>query len=275
MKATFFLCAILNISLGNASCDAYSSSRSPLGGASAEHGRISRVNRTSRRQPVYRQDLRVNALTTQEDDGGEHGKNRLDRIRGGGYQVQNLNASYMKLLEDYPCKTKSITAGVVTAIGDVIAQSIEARVAGVRTSFDILRLLSFTVAGTVYVGPFVHYIYEVLWMIGRKLERMGVTKTWRTITQVIIDQTIGVWLFFPTYFYVFEIAEGMVAGRSPMFSRATAKVKNELIGVIISNYRLWPLVNYINFSYVPESLRVLFGNIVSIFWNAYLCTKMA
>lgn len=271
MKANVFFCVIIKMSLGNASCKAFSFASV---GVLSEHSGVNVVHRI-RRQQRYRQEMRSNAQATQEDDKGETGKTNLNKIRGGENQLQRLNASYMKLLGNYPCRTKSLTAGIVTAIGDVIAQSIEARVAGVKLCVDIVRLWSFTIAGTIYVGPFVHYIYEMLWVIGRKLEDMGVTKTWRTMAQVFIDQTVGVWVFFPTYFYVFEIVEGMVAGRSPIFSRATSKIKDELIKVIISNYRLWPLTNYINFSYVPENLRVLVSNIVSVFWNAYLCTKMA
>lgn len=37
-----------------------------------------------------------------------------------------------------------------------------------------------------------------------------------------------------------------------------------------ANYKLWPLANAINFSLVPLKLRVLFANVVSVFWNMYL-----
>jgi hypothetical protein len=33
---------------------------------------------------------------------------------------------------------------------------------------------------------------------------------------------------------------------------------------------VWPLVSLISFALVPPQLRVLFGNIVAIFWTAYV-----
>lgn len=204
--------------------------------------------------------------------------------RGGGSdddglvlvgKIKRLNASYMHLLDNHPCQTKSISAGFVTAIGDVLAQCIERWVEGTSFVLNFHRMWAFTIAATVFVGPFVHYIYELLWLIGRRLEDVGVPKTWRTMIQVIFDQTVGVWTFYPTYFYVHALVEALVMNKFPDFSQIQGKIKNELFGVIVSNYKLWPIANYVNFTYVPENLRVLFSNFVSILWNAYLCTRMA
>jgi hypothetical protein len=34
--------------------------------------------------------------------------------------------------------------------------------------------------------------------------------------------------------------------------------------------QIWPLVSLINFAWVPPNLQVLFGNVISIFWTAYV-----
>jgi hypothetical protein len=36
-----------------------------------------------------------------------------------------------------------------------------------------------------------------------------------------------------------------------------------------SSWKMWPLVNFIMFRYVPENMQILFGNIVSFVWNIY------
>lgn len=202
----------------------------------------------------------------------------LLNVRGGkedelpSTTKKGFNAAYIRLIEKYPVRTKSITAGMITALGDLIAQFIECTVAGASIVFDFRRLLGFTIAATIYVGPFVHYIYELLWFFGRRMEAKGIQKTWRTIAQVLFDQTIGVWLFFPSYFYVHAVVEGAILGRAPTKPDVNTKV---LYKVIVSNYKVWPLANFLNFTFVPENLRVLVSNIVSILWNAYLCTQMA
>jgi hypothetical protein len=49
----------------------------------------------------------------------------------------------------------------------------------------------------------------------------------------------------------------------------------ELLNVIRTNYLVWPLASYLIFRRVPEALRVLASNLVAIFWNAYLCSRIA
>jgi len=58
-------------------------------------------------------------------------------------------------------------------------------------------------------------------------------------------------------------------------STATAKIFDNLGSVILTNYKLWPLVNWISFTFCPVPLRVLLNNVVGVLWNAFLCTKMA
>jgi hypothetical protein len=36
-----------------------------------------------------------------------------------------------------------------------------------------------------------------------------------------------------------------------------------------SAWKMWPLVNFIMFRYVPEHMQILFGNLVSFIWNIY------
>lgn len=39
---------------------------------------------------------------------------------------------------------------------------------------------------------------------------------------------------------------------------------------MITNYKIWPLAQVINFTFVPIQHRVGFVQLVAIFWNAYL-----
>lgn len=56
---------------------------------------------------------------------------------------------------------------------------------------------------------------------------------------------------------------------------AHTKCKQEILNVFVTQFYIWPVANWVNFVYVPENLRVLFSNIISVFWNAYLCSKLA
>lgn len=49
----------------------------------------------------------------------------------------------------------------------------------------------------------------------------------------------------------------------------------DLAAVWVAQYKVWPLVDWFNFSYVPEAFRVLFIGFVTLFWNIYLATMLA
>jgi len=53
------------------------------------------------------------------------------------------------------------------------------------------------------------------------------------------------------------------------------KLKRQLLAVLKKAWLLWIPVNLISYGFVPLELRVLFGNIVSIFWTAYLISTVS
>ena len=48
------------------------------------------------------------------------------------------------------------------------------------------------------------------------------------------------------------------------------KLQKSYISGLKANYMVWPLVQAINFKFVPLDLRVLVVNIVSLGWNCFL-----
>jgi hypothetical protein len=45
--------------------------------------------------------------------------------------------------------------------------------------------------------------------------------------------------------------------------------------VLITQYKVWPAVNLINFNFVPEPFRAVVTSIVSLAWNVYLTETVA
>jgi hypothetical protein len=136
-------------------------------------------------------------------DGDGDGSSGDDKVLG--LTARALYSRYQGLLSRAPLVTKSVSAGLITLLGDVIAQWLESRIEGYY-GWNVVRMAAFTVAGGFFVGPFVHYWYEVLWAVGRRLPANTPSKL-TTLLQVFLDQTIGVALFFPAYFYVYEACE--------------------------------------------------------------------
>lgn len=51
---------------------------------------------------------------------------------------------------------------------------------------------------------------------------------------------------------------------------ASDKLNSTYWPALSRNWMVWPIVQFINFKYVPLELRVLVVNIVSLGWNCYL-----
>lgn len=217
------------------------------------------------------------SLSTEDHDGAPPpSPDTIVHCRGGGLVTRSYSA-YIKQIRERPLRTQSLTAAFISLVGDVLSQILESKmgVGGAPFALNFTRLGAFTVAGAIFTGVFVHVFYERLWEMGRWQERRGIPKVLQILSQNIVDQTIGVALFFPAYFYVYEYAEALVGLRAPSIAAATAKMQSEMISVLVAQYRVWPLANLINFWLIPEHLRVAVSNIIAVFWNAYLCAKVA
>jgi hypothetical protein len=49
----------------------------------------------------------------------------------------------------------------------------------------------------------------------------------------------------------------------------------DLAAVWVTQYKVWPAVDWFNFTYIPEQMRVLFIGFFTLFWNCYLATMLA
>ena len=188
-------------------------------------------------------------------------------------QTPSLKAVYDWYLESCirkPFLAKGITAGTIAALGDVIAQNIE----GSR-SFSAIRVATFFFCNLLFTGPFLHLWYTFLndvgdWMDTRFVE---ISKLKKTVAQVVLDQTLGISVFFPLYICIYDMFDSVIRlHRLPSWSQATEKCQKHVRSIILTQFRVFPIANMINFGLIPSELRVLFTSTVSIFWNIYLCS---
>jgi len=176
---------------------------------------------------------------------------------------------YLHQCTDRPIRTKSVTAAIIGALGDVLSQRLLGK------SLSLQEVAAFFLVGLLYVGPFVHVWYEVLNRLGRYGMSCGLGPRGKVLMQLVVDQTLGVLIFFPSYFFAYEGMDAVVQWRRPSLSKARETCVEQIGKVFWMQYRIFPLCNWVNFSLVPEPLRVLFSNTVSVFWNIYLCRAVA
>lgn len=183
---------------------------------------------------------------------------------------------YIRQCAENALVTKSVSAAIITLLGDVLAQKFESFLAGEFQPLDFHRMVAFFFCGLVYVGPYVHFWYDTLFRLGKWLERKyKTTKYGQVLAQILVDQSIGVAIYFPSFFYVFEILESFVHGQAPSMETASKKCFGQIGNLLSMQYKIFPITNTFNLVFVPPELRVLFSNVLSIFWNIYLCTLLA
>jgi hypothetical protein len=174
---------------------------------------------------------------------------------------------------------------MIAGLGDIIAQKLESRTGtatGGLNVFNGRRVFTFFLCNASFTGPFVHYWYRLIGAIGHKMQERydGIPKWYQVLMQVMIDQTVGVLVFFPLYLFLYDVLDSIIQQRhqylsSPtLFTDAYNKMIQNIYHVVLMQYRIFPISNTVNFAVVPEQLRVLFSNTVSLFWNIYLCSKL-
>jgi hypothetical protein len=129
-----------------------------------------------------------------------------DPGRGG-----NLLERYSRLVDERPLVTKTVTVGFVSAIADLFSQVMAPPV---PLPISWSRVTAFTLTGLFFIGPYLHIWYCQLNRMFAMPRRNHVT---RTVVKMLVDQTVGVCIFFPLYFISMEISESIVTRRGKFF----------------------------------------------------------
>ena len=101
----------------------------------------------------------IDGYTISEDDDV---KTRSSRCSCIGI-LTAFGSMYATLLETHPVRTKSLTAGSLAVVGDVLAQLIEFG-SDLRDSdimFDRRRIFAMFIEGTFVSGPMLHFVFEL------------------------------------------------------------------------------------------------------------------
>ncbi|CEM18202.1 unnamed protein product [Vitrella brassicaformis CCMP3155] len=176
---------------------------------------------------------------------------------------------YLSLLSDYPLRTKSLTCGVLSAVSDLLSQYL------IQTKHHVpVEKMVFTrksaqrqfVIGLIVRGPVLHYWFGWVERLFQKWPPQG-SKT--VLTKVVFDQLV----FAPFFLALNFVVVGLAEGRSPQ--AIARELQSRLFDVWKKNVCLWPIVGLIQYRYVPPKLRVFVGNLVSVFWTAYLLSRIS
>jgi len=168
----------------------------------------------------------------------------------------------------YTPNTKSLTSCATNAFSDVLCQKLiitskeeESDTSTLPLTIDKERLGQAAVTGLIWSGPVTHYWYKLLFgklTISIKDPIIGL------VVQILLDSIIFSPVTVSGYFTLRSIMEGSgIEGIKD-------KLSTRLVKTVFGAWKFWPAANIINFGLIPLEFRVLYMNVLSIFWSFYL-----
>ncbi|KAJ8415284.1 hypothetical protein AAFF_G00422640 [Aldrovandia affinis] len=177
---------------------------------------------------------------------------------------RRLLQQYLLLLKKYPILTKSVTSGILSALGNLLSQTLERRKnikdGSSKKDVDLLGPARFAIYGLCVTGPLSHYFYQLLELL------LPSTVPYCTLKRLLLDRLVFAPAFLLLFFFVMNALEGRT------FSAFQGKVRAGYWPALKMNWKVWTPFQFININYVPVEFRVLFANLVALFWYAYLAS---
>ncbi|XP_046872817.1 peroxisomal membrane protein 2 [Hypomesus transpacificus] len=181
-------------------------------------------------------------------------------IRQSSFHVRLLQ-QYLGLLKNYPILTKSVTSGILSALGNILSQTLEARKKTKDLKkIDITGPTRYAIYGLFVTGPVSHVFYQLMEVL------MPASEPYCVVKRLLLDRLVFAPAFLMLFYFVMNILEGK------SLSDFEGKVRTSYWTALKMNWKVWTPFQFININYIPVQFRVLFANMVALFWYAYLAS---
>ncbi|KAL6212584.1 PREDICTED: protein Mpv17-like [Fragaria vesca subsp. vesca] len=185
---------------------------------------------------------------------------------------------YQNCLVSHPVKTQVISSGLIWGVGDIAAQTITHSTANkdnqIQTQthqgedeelkINWRRVIKTSLFGFGFVGPVGHLWYQGLdrYIKSRLLLKQN---SFRFVaSKVAIDG----FLFGPLDLLVFFTYMGFAAGKS--VPQIKEDVKRDFLPAFVLEGGIWPIVQVVNFRFVPVRYQLLYVNVFCLLDSSFL-----
>jgi peroxisomal membrane protein 2 len=190
--------------------------------------------------------------------------------RGWTDEAVTLFQNYDNQMKKRPIITKIWSCFFIGVFGNMLSQLL------MSGSLSAYRMITYGLFQVLYFAPVVHYWFQVVEEFGNLSLFSQVPNFMKVLSMTAFDQTIGAPLILSGFFIFFTCWSALLGGTCfstglpALLAQGFAKVVADLPATLVANWKLWPFANFINFRFVPLDYRIIFTNVVSIFWNIYL-----
>jgi protein Mpv17 len=194
-----------------------------------------------------------------------------DRFRySSGYRrfssyVHRIGNAYSEALDKHPYTIQMLQSGFLGGAGDATTQYFEHQwdeEAKIKPRpWDFWRTFACAWFGIYFMGPVGH-----IWYV--KLEEFCVKyckKKWQMIFTKVCGDTF---VFGPVCLWAFFVSVSLMEGTR--WDRIQKKLWRDFVPTYLVDYSFWPLVQSINFRYVPVHHQLLVVNLMCYFDDIFL-----
>jgi len=180
-------------------------------------------------------------------------------------QLSHAWKVYGHFLNVLPLPTKCLTSAVLTYTGNVVTQKFFEG----QPRMNQTRALKFVIF-SLMLTPLSHYWYLLLDAVFPKETRKeNESKKGGSINANIIKKLLADELLYDPFCLLFFFTViGVLDGQN--WAQIVQRIKSSYWTTQKMSWRVWPLVQLVNFSIVPGHLRLPFINLVSFFWGIFL-----
>ncbi|XP_058630944.1 peroxisomal membrane protein 2-like, partial [Onychostoma macrolepis] len=151
-------------------------------------------------------------------------------------------------------------SGILSALGNLLSQALEYRKSNKENSpkkeINVLGPVHFAIFGLFITGPVSHYFYHLLEVL------LPNTIPYCLIKRLLLERLVFAPAFLLLFYVVMNALEVIYSYLVTPYTQHWMKM----------NWKVWTPIQFININYVPVQFRVLFANLVALFWYAYLAS---
>ncbi|KAG2391833.1 hypothetical protein C9374_013318 [Naegleria lovaniensis] len=201
---------------------------------------------------------------------------------------------YSELLIEHPVKTKSISCGIITCLGDAITQNMIAKSSKNNSHHDnttqqhsLVRSLKMFAYGTIVLGPILHNWFRIMEHAFPLQATMNAQERARTVVKRVVTEAFSYSPAIISTFYLVNTTVDyyMPDSKTPsymddfrkngesLWQVLKFKFQKDFLATYDVSLKLWPFAQAINYYLIPPIYRVLFVNTIALGWNAFLCKR--
>jgi Ca2+-binding EF-hand superfamily protein len=180
----------------------------------------------------------------------------MNKVRGFGRRIYDL-------YDKHPLLMNSFSGGLVYSMGEIIAQDLVKKNKGKgKENLDMVKVGEIGILGVLENGVLMSGWYTVLNKYVSSSNSTGIV-----LVKCLLDQ-----IFFATQ-QDFLFLSLCAYNDSNLFEKALREVKNTFVNTWLYDCSVWPLVNFIGFSFVPFKLQPTYMACVQLGWQIFISSK--